>query len=74
LKIFNLSDEHINKFVQEKYKPRCESIISERGDDAMDELDDNISSSDFKRFVRAVLKLSLHMVLNDPPILLGMDA
>lgn len=56
----------------EKYKPRCEGIVSTR-DDAMDEFEDNISTPDFKRFVRAVMKLSLHMVLNDPPILLNME-
>lgn len=39
----------------------------------MEELDDNINSMDFKRFIRAVLKLSLHMVLNDPPIYMSMD-
>jgi hypothetical protein len=33
----------------------------------------DIGSNDFKRFVRAVLKLSLHMVLNDPPICISMD-
>jgi hypothetical protein len=56
----------------EKYKPRCEGIVSER-DGAIDDFEDNISSPDFKRFVRAVMKLSLHMVLNDPPILLNME-
>jgi hypothetical protein len=39
----------------------------------MDEFEDNISTSDFKRFFRAILKLSLHMVLNDPPIQLSME-
>lgn len=39
----------------------------------MDDLDENLSTNDFKRFIRAVLKLSLHMILNDPPILLAMD-
>jgi hypothetical protein len=39
----------------------------------MEELEDNISTNDFKRFFRAIYKLSLHMVLNDPPILLGME-
>ena len=32
------------------------------------EFDDNLSTPDFKRFFRSILKLTLHMVLNDPPI------
>ena len=40
----------------------------------MDDLEDNLSTPDFKRFFRSVLKLTLHMVLNDPPICLSMDA
>lgn len=47
--------------------PRCELILMDR-DGAMDDLEDNISTDLFKNFVRVVLKLSLHMVLNDPPI------
>jgi hypothetical protein len=46
-------------------------IVEER-DGALEEFEDNITTNDFKRFFRAVLKLSLHMVLNDPPILLSM--
>ena len=53
--------------MQQKYKPKCEGIIAER-DGALDDFEDNISTPDFKRFIRSVLKLSLHMVLNDPPI------
>jgi len=56
-----------------KYKPRCESIVAAR-DGAADDFEDNVGSPDFKRFVRAVLKLSLHMILNDPPILMNMDS
>jgi len=71
--VFYLTDEQINDFVVNKYKPRCEGIIGDR-DGAEDEFEDNISTPDFKRFVRAVLKLSLHMILNDPPILLSMES
>lgn len=67
MKIFQFSDKQIEDFLQNKYKPRCEGIVSER-DGALEEFEDNISTSDFKRFFRAVLKLQLHMVLNDPPI------
>ncbi|CDW71805.1 UNKNOWN [Stylonychia lemnae] len=72
LKVFYLSDQEINDLVMNKYKPRCVGIISDR-DGAEDDFEDNISTPDFKRFVRAVFKLSLHMVLNDPPILLSME-
>jgi hypothetical protein len=34
--------------------------------------EDNISTPDFIRFVQAIIKLQLHMVLNDPPIELSM--
>ena len=37
-------------------------------DDRIDLLDDNITSDDFLNFVRAVVKLQLHMVLSDPPL------
>lgn len=43
-------------------------------DGALDEFEDNIGTNDFKRFFRAVFKLTLHMVLNDPPILLSMES
>lgn len=72
LKIFSLSDSQIQTFIEQKYKPRCLAIVSDR-DGAEDDFEDNVSTPDFKRFVRAILKLSLHMVLNDPPILMSMD-
>lgn len=34
--------------------------------------DENIDTDDFIRFVQAVIKLQLHMVLSDPPIELSM--
>ena len=46
----------IDSFLQEKYKPRCEDIVSQR-DGALEEFEDNITTNDFKRFFRAVLKL-----------------
>lgn len=55
------------------YKPKCEEIVSMR-DGALEEFEDNISTNDFKRFFRAVFKLTLHMVLNDPPIQLSMES
>ena len=57
--------------MQEKYKPRCLEIVAER-DGADEEFLENLQTSDFKRFFRAALKLSLHMVLNDPPILMSL--
>ena len=44
-----------------------------RREGASDEFEENISTNDFKRLFRAILKLSLHMVLNDPPIQLSME-
>jgi hypothetical protein len=29
---------------------------------------ENVESTDFLRFLRAIVKLELHMVLNEPPI------
>lgn len=72
LKIFQYSDEQIDAFLLQKYKPKCEEIVSFR-DGAMEEFEDNISTKDFKRFFRAIFKLNLHMVLNDPPIQLSME-
>ena len=43
-------------------------------DRALEEFEENISTNDFKRFFRAIFKLTLHMVLNDPPIQLSMDS
>ena len=71
--MFQLTDDEIKDFVIKKYKPRCEGIVAER-DGAEDDFEDNISSPDFRRFVRAVFKLSLHMILNDPPIMMNMDS
>lgn len=34
--------------------------------------EDNVETPDFIRFVQAIVKLQLHMVLNDPPIELSM--
>lgn len=57
--------------MQDKYVPRCLDIVKDR-ECAEDEFLDNVKTSDFKRFFRAALKLSLHMVLNDPPILMSL--
>ena len=40
----------------------------ERKEEAYDLLEDNLFSTDFKKFFREVLRLCLHMTLNDPPI------
>ena len=73
LKIFQYSDSQINDFLLRVYRPKCEEIVSMR-DGALEEFEDNISTNDFKRFFRAVFKLTLHMVLNDPPIMLSMES
>ncbi len=71
--IFNQTDEQLQTLVQEQYRPRCELILTER-EGALDELDDNINTPEFLSFLRAVFKLCLHMVLNDPPITLGLQS
>lgn len=38
----------------------------------MDMFEDNVETPDFVRFVQAIIKLQLHMVLNEPPIELSM--
>jgi len=40
----------------------------QRKKEAQSLLDDNLFSQDFKKFFRAVMRLCLHMSLNDPPI------
>jgi len=50
------------------FKPRCIDLF----DDDVDMFEDNISTPDFIRFVQAIIKLQLHMVLNEPPIELSM--
>ena len=57
--------------VKDKLLPRCSDIVANR-DGGLDDLEENTSTPDFKRFTRAVFKLCLHMQLNDPPILLSM--
>lgn len=70
-KIFQYSDDQIKTFINEKYRPKCELIIA--ADDAdQDMLEDNLGTEDFVRFVQAIIKLQLHMVLSDPPIELSM--
>ena len=73
LKIFQYSDSQISDFLLRVYRAKCEEIVSMR-DGALEEFEDNISTNDFKRFFRAVFKLTLHMVLNDPPIMLSMES
>ena len=65
-KIFDFSsDEIIKSLITEEYKSRALSLIPE---DLIDDFEDNISSDDFVTFVKTVIDLNLHMILNDPPI------
>jgi hypothetical protein len=41
-------------------------------DDLQEDLQENIGSEDFENFVKTILDLNLHMVLNDPPINLSL--
>lgn len=67
-KIFKYSEDELKKFIEITFKPRCIDLFD--GDVEM--FEDNISTPDFIRFVQAIIKLQLHMVLNDPPIELSM--
>jgi hypothetical protein len=70
-KIFKYNDEQVETFIKNKYRPRCEALFAD--DESNQEmLDDNLGTPDFTRFVQAVIKLQLHMVLSDPPIELSM--
>ena len=71
--VFSYDTEQVKKFLNEKYKPRCQAILeADEDDEAMDLFEDNVDTPDFVRFVQAIVKLQLHMVLNDPPIELSM--
>jgi hypothetical protein len=71
MSIFSLTDDQIDSVIKDKYLPKLENMefeSEERKEEAQELLDDNINSPDFKKFFRAVMRLSLHMFLNDPPI------
>jgi hypothetical protein len=59
----------VQNFIRDKYKQKCEAIID---DDSRGLLDSNIDTPDFVKFVQAIIRLQLHMVLSDPPIELSM--
>ena len=70
--IFEYSQDQIKDFIEKKYKPRCEPLLED--DDTRDMFEENVDSADFVRFIQAIVKLQLHMVLNDPPIQLSMQS
>lgn len=72
--IFSFTTEQLKEFIEAKYKPRCKAVLEEDedNDEALDLFEDNVGTPDFIRFVQAIIKLQLHMVLNDPPIELSM--
>lgn len=69
--VFSFTTEQIKQFIEADYKPRCESLLAD-DEDAADMFEDNVGTPDFIRFVQAIIKLQLHMVLNEPPIELSM--
>lgn len=69
--IFDFPTEKIKEFLKSRYKPRCESVLRE-DEEALELFEESVESSDFTRFVQAIIKLELHMVLNEPPIELSM--
>lgn len=69
--IFDYPVDKLKEVLKNVYKPRCESVLAE-DEEAMDLFEDNVDTADFIRFVQAIIKLELHMVLNEPPIELSM--
>jgi hypothetical protein len=73
MQIFKYSEDQIKSFLEDKYRPRCMPLFEEADDeDGKEMFEDNVGTPDFVRFVQAIIKLQLHMVLNDPPIELSM--
>lgn len=71
MSIFKLSDKEIDDIVRQQYLPRVKQMefeSEERRDEAEEMLEENLFTPDFKKFYQAVLRLCLHMNLNDPPI------
>ena len=58
-----------------KFKPKCLELLNanEESAEKVDMFEENIDSPDFIRFLRAIVKLQLHMVLNEPPIEMSMQ-
>ena len=69
-KIFDFSEAKLKQFTEEKFKPKCLELLkmNEQSAEKEDMFLENVDSPDFIRFVRAIVKLQLHMVLNEPPI------
>ena len=65
--IFKFSDDDLNNLIDTVYKPRVQEVIDEHSDD----FEDNVSADEFKTFLKTMVDLNLHMVLNDPPIMLS---
>ena len=48
--VFSYTTDQIKKFIEDEYKPRCQSILTD-DDDALDMFEDNVNTPDFIRFV-----------------------
>ena len=53
--------------------PRCEGLFDD-DEEGAEFFEDNIGTPEFIKFIQAIVKLQLHMVLNEPPIELSMDS
>lgn len=69
--IFTFDD--ISTLIEQEYKPKAVEIVEAHNEgEFIDDLEENLSSSEFETFFKVVIDLNLHMVLNDPPITLDL--
>ena len=66
--MFDQTDDEINELIENTYMPQIKPLIEDT--DFADDFEDNVKSDEFVVFIKVVIELNLHMVLNDPPITL----
>jgi hypothetical protein len=52
--------------------PQVKPILEDS--EFLDDFEENVRSDEFTVFIKVVIELNLHMVLNDPPITLDLAA
>ena len=62
-------DQAIKDLIEQVYKPRVLGLIESTNDgEYLEDFEETINSEELINFVKVVMDLTLHMVLNDPPI------
>ena len=56
--------------IENSYKPLIKPIIE--NSEYLDDFEENVGSDEFTIFIKVLIELNLHMVLNDPPITLDL--